>query len=51
MTPLLRILLRFVPRPLALIALALAYAVMMIGLMATRGSGKSDIIYVDVKGR
>ncbi|MEP7222260.1 MAG: hypothetical protein ABI673_06285 [Novosphingobium sp.] len=51
MTALSRLIARYLPRPFVLPALALAYALMIVGLLATRGSGKADIIYVDVKGR
>ncbi|MEO5597886.1 MAG: hypothetical protein ABIQ66_04635 [Novosphingobium sp.] len=51
MTPLSRLLAHYLPRALVAPALAAAYALMIIGLLSTRGSGKADIIYVDVKGR
>ena len=49
MTPLSRLFLRTMPRPLAVMALVFAYAFMLLALLATKGSGQADIIYVDVR--
>lgn len=48
MTPLATWLARWVLRPLVLPALAMLYAVMMLGLVLVVGTGEIDNVYVDV---
>lgn len=48
MTPLSGWLARIVPPSLVLPALAVIYAVMMVGLLLAGGGGGTDIAYVDV---
>ena len=52
MTPLYRLLSSKLPRPWAVAALAVLYAVMLFGVLLAGGSrGIEDNVYVDVKAR
>ena len=49
MTPISRFLLRILPRPAAVGALALVYAAMMAAIVVAGDVEREDIIYVDVR--
>ena len=48
MTPLANLLSWFVPRALLAPVLAVLYAAMILGVVLTGGSGRTDIAYIDV---
>lgn len=50
MTPLARLFLRFLPAPLAMVALTLAYVVMIGGILVSGEVQYGQILYIDVRG-
>ena len=50
MTPLSRFFERLLPRPLAIVALAMAYAGMMFSVLVAGEVEQREIIYIDVHG-
>lgn len=51
MTPLARMLARYVPAPMVTPALALVYATLIVGIVWTSRRDFERIIYVDVRGK
>lgn len=50
MTPLFRLFARVMPRPVALVALALAYAAMIAAILVAGTVESGEMIYTDVRG-